>query len=63
MGRDIFRDLCSSLGFDHGQVISIRVNATQVVVVSLDAQGDMHLSTLGVDGEQSLVSPDAPHGV
>ena len=42
---DLFRRLCEELGYAPDRVASVRLNATQVVVVEREAAGLLHITT------------------
>jgi hypothetical protein len=62
--NDAFRALCAELGYSPDRVLSVRVNADQVVVVTWKDSGELQVTTYAEDPDGlRLVSKGTPIGV
>lgn len=59
--NDAFRALCAELGYSPDRVLSVRVNAGQVVVVAWNDSGELQVTTYAQDPDGlRLVSQGTP---
>ena len=62
MESDVFDGLCRALGYQPDSVLSIRVNPREVVVVHVDATGDLRRVIHRI-GDERRHRPAPPLGV
>ena len=62
MESDLFDGLCRALGYQPDSVLSIRVNPREVVVVHVDATGDLRRAIRRI-GDERRHRPALPPGV
>jgi hypothetical protein len=62
MNSDVFDGLCRALGYPPDSVLSIRVNPREVVVVHVDATGDLRRAIHRI-GDERRHRPPPPPGV
>src|SRR4051812_37405233 len=62
MESDVFDGLCRTLGYQPDSVLSIRVNPREVVLVHVDATGDLHRAIHRI-GDERRHRPVPPLGV
>jgi hypothetical protein len=62
MNSDLFDGLCQALGYPPNSVLSIRVNPREVVLVHVDATGDLRRVIHRI-GDERRHRPPPPPGV